>query len=982
MTVEFKILGKTRAVVDGSPVLLPRAKVRAILGLLMLHPNTNVSRSKIIRNVWRPAELGKAAAHPGGREAGLRNLVETHIKKARGGLRGQQAEIKSASDGYQLLIDKKLIDFHRFRAEVETARTRASAGEHAMARGLLADCVELWNDQLLEDLNGAEAERTRSLMIADHFVPACLALLDSRLALDEHQEAFGLLNRLVDEHPKNQQVAMRRLTVLAAVGRVDEAKEHYEHLVRVLVQEGVPVLAELRGLYGRLKSGGLNRAAVPGEAGRTPPPSAQDLTRPSIQQWPPNLLVGRERLLKRLDSLFPVTDRPQSGVVVLHGVGGVGKTALALTWVARMVARGRFADGQLFADLTGYSPLGKKEPAEVLRRFLLDFGIEPDRIPTTLDRSVVRLRELTVGRTVVVVLDNALDEEHVRPLLAALSGCLVLITSRNRFENLMVHGGADDVEVPQLDQEEAERLLRRVISESRPALDKDGLALLIERGKGIPLALRVIGARVKKQSRVPLAVIAREMRGNQLLDVGDKTSLAAVFSYSYIALAEESRRAFRLLGGHPGASFGVGVAAAVVDLTAAEVRRHLDVLVSGHLLSQGADDRYEFHDLIREYAISRLERDSLAPERGSSLRRMLDWYLLTARNAYRHIHPEEDPPPPPPACTYVVPSELDGVDQSLSWFSQEWENLSGAVGLAHRERLNGHAWRIVATFEDVLYRFGRAAELIPVLKIGIAAAREVREIEPEAEAGLLNNLAFTYMNERRYDEALVTYRSSYVLAVERGDRVNQALVLGNMAYFEFRLDHPDRAVSLAEESVAIYRSLGVGPKIGNALVVLGVARRAAGDFLGAARAFNEAARAGRKAQSLKIQGDALAELGALYYHVGDLDEAIQAALSAIPLLEKAKLDHRCGYAHLVVGRCHYARLEVDEAIRHYGAAVLLYRRRPDRVASAEALTFLAQALAAAGRNSEAEHSLVLASEVLDGRDEALDTQINTQFSLL
>lgn len=117
-------------------------------------------------------------------------------------------------------------------------------------------------------------------------------------------------------------------------------------------------------------------------------------------------------------------------VVVVTGIGGSGKTALAVHAGRRLAAR--FPDGLLFADLrgTGSRPLA---PAEVLARFLRALGLPGSAIPAGLDERAALYRSMLASRTALVVLDDARDAAQVRPLLPGCSSCVSLVTSRKRL---------------------------------------------------------------------------------------------------------------------------------------------------------------------------------------------------------------------------------------------------------------------------------------------------------------------------------------------------------------------------------------------------------------------------------------------------------------------------------------------------------------------------------------------------------------------
>jgi transcriptional regulator with XRE-family HTH domain len=156
-----------------------------------------------------------------------------------------------------------------------------------------------------------------------------------------------------------------------------------------------------------------------------------------------NGFVGRNAELARLDAILAeTTDEPAAVVIsALSGTAGVGKTALAVHWAHRV--RGRFPGGQLHANLRGFDASGSVlNPAAALRGFLDALDVPPERIPASLDGQAALYRTLLADRRVLVVLDNARDAEHVRPLLPGAPGCLVVVTSRDQLTSLVATEGA------------------------------------------------------------------------------------------------------------------------------------------------------------------------------------------------------------------------------------------------------------------------------------------------------------------------------------------------------------------------------------------------------------------------------------------------------------------------------------------------------------------------------------------------------------
>ncbi|MEV6243735.1 helix-turn-helix domain-containing protein [Lentzea sp. NPDC051838] len=279
--------------------------------------------------------------------------------------------------------------------------------------------------------------------------------------------------------------------------------------------------------------------------------------------------VGRTAELAGLDRSLASAE-PGLPILAVSGPPGVGKTALAVHWAHR--ARSRFPDGCLYVDLRGYSPDPPLEPSEALGTVL---GCLGDDGPA----DAAHYRSRLAGRRMLVVLDNALCAEQVRPLLPGSGSSAVIVTSRDDLAGLVAREGAHRISLDPLPQPEALALLGNLLGENLPAA-----TVLAHRCGGLPLALRVAA----EAWDTSLA----DVSGLDWLDAGGdpRTGVRAVFSWSYRRLVPEAAALFRLLGRHSGG-----------DLTGLAGHRLVRTLERAHLV-RTSSGRYRMHRLLRAYA--------------------------------------------------------------------------------------------------------------------------------------------------------------------------------------------------------------------------------------------------------------------------------------------------------------------------------------------------------------------------------------------
>lgn len=338
-----------------------------------------------------------------------------------------------------------------------------------------------------------------------------------------------------------------------------------------------------------------------------------------------NDLTGRDGELARLASLASpgiAFRRPGPAVVVLHGLAGIGKTSLAISAGHRV--RSGFPDGQLFADMLGDSRKSL-DPAIVLGRFLHSLGVPDEQVPPTRAARIALYRTITHDRRLVVVLDNAAGERQVRPLLPAGAGSFVLVTSRRPLTGLEA---VERLALGVLTHPAGRALLRSIVG-PRAIAEADATAELAGLCGHLPLALRIAGNRLASRPSWSVARVVGQLRDVSTrlstLTAGDQ-GVGAAFAVSYGQLTPAAALVFRRCALLAPADFGVGLAAVTADLPDAPTAAALEELVDFGLLCT-ASERYRFHELVRLFALDRLQQDETGRAVVAARARMVGWVL-------------------------------------------------------------------------------------------------------------------------------------------------------------------------------------------------------------------------------------------------------------------------------------------------------------------------------------------------------------------
>ncbi|HEX3649061.1 MAG TPA: transcriptional regulator, partial [Pseudonocardiaceae bacterium] len=396
----FTVLGPVQVIVDGEPATIGSPGARALLLLLVLHANQVVSIERIIDGLWGddPPATARTIVH--GYVSRLRRMIEP----------GGGAALLTRSPGYELRVDESRVDLFQARRLLDASRGQPSARRADLLRAAAA----LWR--------GPVPVNPPTEAVAVELGELRLVITEERIEADlelgRHAELVGEVRNLVREHPFDEVLVGQLIRALYRSGQRADALETYRTFQRRVADElGIDPGPALRELQESL----LRDDPTLREPARVvPPPPPPPADPPAVvpAQLPPSApgFTGRDRELAWLSRLLPDgrSDAPTIGVIT--GTPGVGKSALAITWGHRVVDR--FPDGVLFARLSGFDPnQAPLATADVLSRFLLALGVRPGDLPEEPEEQVALYRSLLAARRVLVVLDDARDSEHVRPLL-------------------------------------------------------------------------------------------------------------------------------------------------------------------------------------------------------------------------------------------------------------------------------------------------------------------------------------------------------------------------------------------------------------------------------------------------------------------------------------------------------------------------------------------------------------------------------------
>ncbi|MET9697007.1 BTAD domain-containing putative transcriptional regulator [Streptomyces sp. NPDC006529] len=582
---------------------------------------------------------------------------------------------------------------------------------------------------------------------------------------------------------------------------------------------GIPVEGEASATGRPADHDGAADAADRSDAGRHPAaPSAGTTSPPRVRpaQLPRSLAVfaGRETEGAWLSAVCGAPERPGTSAapaVVVSGAPGVGKTTFAVHHAHRIASA--FPDGQLFVNLCGFHPHAPAvEPGNALHGFLTALGVPPQRIPEDTDGRSTLFRSLLADRRILLVLDNARDEQQVRPLLPGGAGCLTLITSRNRLPGLIAADGAKPLALPLPSQAEAHQALERRLGAARLLAEPAAAADLISLCGRLPLAMAVVAARAELDPAFPLHAIVEDLRHTHgsldaFTGADSTTDVRAVFSWSYRSLDETTARLLRLLALHPGPHITAPAAASLAGLPLPATRRALAGLVGSCLVEQPLPGRYGLHDLLRGYATELTHTHDTTGERHGATLRVLDHYMFTADAANQLLKhdttPELDLGAPGPG---VAPENLATVEQANRWLDAEHRVLTGLLHTAASQKLDHHTTGLAWSLKDYLHRKEFWPEAITALTPALEVAR--RRNDRLEEGRCLRHLGGVQGYLGHQEQALHHLRLATAIFEELGATGDQARAHYVTACALFLFGRIQEAVTLSERGLELSRETG------------------------------------------------------------------------------------------------------------------------------------------------------------------------------
>jgi tetratricopeptide (TPR) repeat protein len=640
-----------------------------------------------------------------------------------------------------------------------------------------------------------------------------------------------------------------------------------------------------------------------------------------LYQLPPRLVdfTGRSQEIEKVEAeLLNGDGHPWFSAFCLHGQGGVGKTSLAIEVAYRLLDR--FPSGQLYLETSAGGVDRNTEVDVLLNMALRALGVHGKAVPPDRSEASALFRSVVSAERLLIVVDGAHDEWQVRPLICTSQGTRLLVTSRRRLSGLE---GVAHLRVETMPENDARSLVQKIAGDERFAADTDALQGLVDGAAGLPLALRICGAKLAARPHWSVQhfvdLLSDEKSRLKALKIGDLAVTASIgLSYDDLPNDDQAKlRLLSLLGSH---NFFIWEAAELLNEEVAAVEEFLESMVEAELLTAASGGpnnsiRYRFHDLVCQFLAERRADDPKESVSGALSRLMTRCaeMLDCANGLIETLDPLERPVPvglTPDRAGWLVPNVR-------SWLDSMREACVDLVSRGHEQGLLRNAVNLAESLVPSLLAMAHWRETLKVTDEAVRAASANQDHEAISRIRRIRARAFESLSlwGRAEDELRLMEHggpTEFNLGAAVTLRISGDLLRDQGRFSASLIDY--------ERSLTIFRNLRSEWWIAVLLRSLGDTRRDVGDWDGSIRDLEESYARLVALGSSRWVGATLRSIATIYRDRGPYTEALARFDRALEIFEESGDRSMAAQTRQGLGDTYRNMGKFTEAAQHLAAA--------------------------------------------------------------
>lgn len=927
-------------------------KSRALLIYLAVTQQT-FTRAALAGFFWGDMPEDKAQTNLRKSIANLRQLVDDYLIVTRHTL-----AFNSATDFW--------IDCAEIAALVDRHTGRAPSPADAQ------EALELYRGDFLEGFHLRDTLEFEQWVLGqraawrDRMFPVFDTVIDHYIRIGQYKDAIDYGLRLLQIEPWREEVCRTLMLLYGRLGQRSTALNQYQQCRLALEAElGVEPAPETVALMRRIRY-------APAPNHNLPAPHAR--------------LLGRSEELSQLEALC---HDPHCRLITLTGAGGMGKTRLALAAAEKW--RTRYLEGAWFVDLSSVV-----EPRDLPLAIVSALNFKATATESLTTQLVTFLR----GKEMLLVLDNfeqlADQTQLLAAVLARAPGVHLIVTSRKQLglkeERVVVVEGLPIAEA-------AVDLFGRTVAQFRPNFDHaanlPAITAICTLVQGSPLAIELAAAAARTY---PCDYIADAIRRN--LDLLQTTmhdvhprhrSVRAVFEHSWQALTPGEQAAFARLSVLRG-SFTLPAARQICELEAHDLAQ----LVNHSLIRRLPSDRYECHELLRQYAFEALSADTQLQDR--TARRHMQAYLALLRDEGARLLGDD-------AIAALERLRLEIGNINAAWdhafATLDFDQLTSSLHpLVRFFQYAGDLDRYATVLSDLvthlfdLTQSGRRLETkqLSLLSLALASQATVLSFRGEPEAALqaaqeATDIAEELHNKTILANALVNLagthfrRSNYVEMRQALDRleaiwptvpegIEKERGLNWRGVWHARMGQSAEAMVWYQAALDLARKLAIRADEPIILLNMGLRHEALNHYAAAEEHMLQSLDLARRTGSWRIQGSTLASLALIDHRFGRHAQGKERLLEVIQLYHSIGNQLRLGQPYTYLGIICLGSDDFSDAAHYLATGRRYYREQGNKSGQVMALLYEGQALSALGKYEAARAAYVEALALAESVAEA------------